>query len=179
MSVESTFAPADIELDPRFRLIAEWRFVPTIRKTKIQDAIFSSIFFWMEIYNYDLQPELTALLGGNMAVTLRKMGLFSSRLQKHMPSSLLNTVIRLHYLTQPIEKHMFEVEKLFYDKHGYSMTYRDLLKELENYRLSDCEYYQEMKKKLGTIVDSSYHSEFHWILNGDGACRKSEIMTNQ
>jgi len=171
MDVASTFAPADIELDPRFRLVAEWRYIPTLRKTKAQDAIYTSVFDWMEKRNYELKPEPISWLGGNLASMIRKIGLFPDKMQKHMSPSLLKTVIRLSYLSEALENHLLPVEAEYYQKNGHSMSFSDMLRDLEKFRSEDCSRYEQSIQNRGPSDEQSVRSDFHWIFRGGENCR--------
>ncbi len=45
----TTFAPGDVEVDPRLELVAEWRDLRRTAESRIQDAILTSILEWMAL----------------------------------------------------------------------------------------------------------------------------------
>ncbi len=65
--VRETYAPGDIDIDPRFDLVAEWqdyRVTPVLRR---QDMIMTKFFEWMETRGYKFKPDwlmfLVAIFG--------------------------------------------------------------------------------------------------------------------
>ncbi len=61
-----TFAPGDMELDPRFELVAEWRDLRLTRDSRQKDAILTEMFKWMEEKNYVLHDTFTSSLAGKL-----------------------------------------------------------------------------------------------------------------
>ncbi|MEM1306180.1 MAG: hypothetical protein AAGG99_01525, partial [Pseudomonadota bacterium] len=58
VTATETFAPADIELDPAFTLVAEWRDFRNTALIRNQDVVMDMIFHWMDTRNMHLQPNL-------------------------------------------------------------------------------------------------------------------------
>lgn len=142
MDVSETFSPSDIELEPGFQWMAEWRYVPTLRKTKIQDAIFTAVFEWMENKGYELQPDPVLWAKAQAAYTARQIGLITSKMQKHMRPGIVKTVLSIQKLSEPLEKYMFGIDNKYYAQTGHSKTFKDMLTDLEAFRRRDCETYR-------------------------------------
>lgn len=157
-----TFAPSDIELEPDFDFIAEYRHLPSTRKSLVQDAMFSSVFHWSETKNYELVSEPTSWTASKLAKGIRSIGLFKSKMQPHMHADTLKTVIRMSYLSKPIEEYIFKLDDEYKKKNGFAMTYKDILKEMEIFRSSDCQKYLITKKDFSYSEEKS-SSKFHWI----------------
>lgn len=77
LRVHETFAPADVEIDPRLDLIAEWRDFGSIEQARYYDMTLTQIFEWMEHANYHFQNNLAlkaiSEFGQFMASTAEKM----------------------------------------------------------------------------------------------------------
>lgn len=52
VSVEESFSPGDVEMDPRLDLISDFKYYPKIRGARSYDMIFTKIFQWAEKGNY-------------------------------------------------------------------------------------------------------------------------------
>lgn len=77
LRVQETFAPADVEVDPRLRIVAEWRDFSKVRKARHYDSTLTAIFHWMEEANYHFQSNLAvsalAEFGQYIAAQTEKM----------------------------------------------------------------------------------------------------------
>ncbi len=97
-----TFSPGDIESDPRFDVIAEFRTIPKLRKIRMQDSVLTSMNRWIEEEGYEFKFAMDTKFKANFAVFIRKLGFAKTKLQKSMPSSTLETVFKLEQTTKPI-----------------------------------------------------------------------------
>jgi hypothetical protein len=52
MPISQTFAPADLEIDPRVEIVAEWRKFQDIQASRYHDMIVSKVFQWLEDGGY-------------------------------------------------------------------------------------------------------------------------------
>jgi len=52
VKADSTYAPGDIETDPRFTLVREWRDYNFTKSIRYKDMILNQLFNWMETYNF-------------------------------------------------------------------------------------------------------------------------------
>ncbi len=164
VTAKETFAPADIELDHRFEVVAEFRTIKNLRKVRMQDVILTSIYHWIEYDGYEFKFNLSSKLKSNAAWIARKLGFAKEKMQKHMKASTLETIIKFQSLTKPLEDHLFAVEKDYFDTFGHSLTFKDMLRINEDFRLQDCEAYKINSEKSfeeGFIpLDIKMHNEF-------------------
>lgn len=67
VTARETFAPADIELEPSFDLVAEWQDYRVTSRLRLQDLLMDRLFLWMDEHDYrfreDLPIKLIGLLG--------------------------------------------------------------------------------------------------------------------
>lgn len=158
------FAPADIDLDPRFEVVAEFRTIPRLRKLRIMDSILTSIYYWIEKEEYELKFNISTKLKSNMAWVARKLGFMKAKIQFHMPQSTIETVLKFESLTKPLEENLMAYEKDYFETHGHSLTFKDLLRANEEFRLRDCEAYKINQKGVheeGFVpVEVKFHNEF-------------------
>lgn len=78
--VNETFAPADIEIDPRFELIGEWRNFVSLPQARHYDVTLTQIFEWMEKAKY--QFASTAALHA-----VAQFGQFAASEANQMPAN--------------------------------------------------------------------------------------------
>lgn len=58
IQVDHTFAPADVEVDPRLELLVEWRDYKQIRRATLLDSAITKIFQWLEYDGYTFNSSL-------------------------------------------------------------------------------------------------------------------------
>lgn len=57
-STNEIFAPGDIDIDPRFEEIAEYRDLDLTERLRITDLIFDKLFYWIEAENRKPNPKI-------------------------------------------------------------------------------------------------------------------------
>lgn len=62
VTVEESFSPGDVEMDPRLDLISDFKYYPSIRTARKYDMIFSKIFQWVEKGGYKFNEASPFLL---------------------------------------------------------------------------------------------------------------------
>ena len=65
-----------------------------------------------------------------------------------MPYGFMENIIKLHDLSDILEKYLLKEEMEYFKKHGHSMDYLMMMNELENFRVEDCERYIKRKKEI-------------------------------
>ncbi|MEZ5855037.1 MAG: YiiX/YebB-like N1pC/P60 family cysteine hydrolase [Hyphomicrobiaceae bacterium] len=58
VTAEQTFAPGDMELEPQFDVVAEWRDYRITSELRLKDMIMTKLFEWMELHDYRFRPTL-------------------------------------------------------------------------------------------------------------------------
>jgi hypothetical protein len=159
----SSFAPADIELEPNFTAVAEYRQFAALRKIKVQDAVMSSIFNWMIEKNYNFAPNPKAYILSNTAWIARQLGIGKKQMQKHMKPVALATLIKFQDVTSVLEKDFLKIDRDFFNKNGYFLSFKDLMKSLDKYRFNDCQSFQEHRYDFENR--NNYIYKFHPTFN--------------
>ncbi len=142
-----TFAPSDIEVEPEFELIAEWRNYSKTRKIRAQDAILTSMYDWMIIKNYTLRGNLLSFFKTNAGYLLSRLGLFNDKVPANMSRGFLKNLILLEMVSEKLESYLFAQEEDYFKTNGHSLDYTAMLASLENYRQQDCRKYIEKAQK--------------------------------
>ena len=170
VKVKETFAPADIEVDSRFQLVAEWRDYGRVRTTHYHDAILTEMFRWMEAYNYELHGDPASFISKNFLWSARRWPLFSELLKNKFPRNMtknaLETMILLNDVSNELMESVTEADKKYYEKTGLLMTPIQMRKSLELFREEDLATYQEYEKERANSSDENGSHlpapKFHW-----------------
>lgn len=162
--VKETFAPTDIDVDPRFELVAEWRNLSKTEEARFLDAILSSMYEWMEVRNYVFDNTLLDILAATTGWTARKTFLFSPLLKdkfpRNMQLSALNAMISLGDVGSALLQMIKDTNQVVIKQSGLSMTYFEIKTLLENVRDRDFKVY---KKIIPDGKRPLFHSRFHPI----------------
>lgn len=158
IKVDEFFAPADVEVDTRFELVAEYRHWPLLRQVRMQDSILTSVYSWMidKKYRFHWNPFIQTK--GLMAKVLRQMGFLRETLPTYMPLQSVQTTLQFEVVAKALEENLYAKEKEFYAQKGHSMTFRELLAVNESYRQEDCR--KKQRASPGRSEDRSDPPEF-------------------
>jgi len=149
ISAEIVFAPGDIEVEPSLNLVAEWRNYDATRLSRIQDVIQTKVLYWMSHDHYYLKGTFRSHVGTTVGLLGRKLfGLNSDKVSPHMPYGFMENIIKLHDLSDILEKYLLEEEMEYFKKYGHSMDYLMMMNALEKFRIEDCARYIERKKEM-------------------------------
>jgi hypothetical protein len=62
VSVDESFSPGDVEMDPRLELISDFKYYPKVRQARKYDVIFSKVFQWVEKGGYQFNEASPFLM---------------------------------------------------------------------------------------------------------------------
>ncbi|WP_413578156.1 YiiX/YebB-like N1pC/P60 family cysteine hydrolase [Bdellovibrio sp. HCB290] len=154
---DNLFAPYDIEVDPRFDLVAEWKHFPLLRQVRMQDSVFQSIYAWMPALNYKFYSNWWITTQAYVGKGIRYLGFMSDEFPTYMPIQTMESVLQFETVSKALEKNLEEKESQYYTAHGYLPSFMDMMRINDEYRRADCLLYQNGKS-----------SEFHDIFRSDG-----------
>lgn len=160
------FEPADIEVDTRFDLIAESKFMPLTRQVRLQDSVMTSVYNWMIQKGYDFHTNVEINVKGFLAKIIRQFGLIKDKIPAYMPIKTINTTLKFEAVATTLEKNIYEKEKEFFKTHGYSLAFKDMLKINEDFRSLDCSKHQAYLKENVIPKDAPFEKDpsiFHWF----------------
>ncbi|WP_374074894.1 YiiX/YebB-like N1pC/P60 family cysteine hydrolase [Bdellovibrio bacteriovorus] len=162
----SLFAPYDVEVDPKFDLVAEHRFYPLLRQVRMQDAVLQSVYSWMieKDYSFHFAPQHS--VKSYIAKIVRQFGVAADTLPKYMPLDSIRTNVQFEAVAKTLEKNIYAKEADFYKKHGYLPSFQDMLAINEQYRKADCELHLDWKFQRNSVYDRVPDlSKFHYFFN--------------
>ncbi len=136
-----TFAPADLEVEPSFDLVAEWRDYRVTSSLRMQDLLMSRLFDWMDAHDYKFK-ETTGMAVAAM------VGRFSSfwpsalkrllanvfglpRIPRNMPCRTITTIGMLHKTAEPMLERLIALEDERIRTSGRPLHPREVQAELD------------------------------------------------
>jgi hypothetical protein len=141
ITTEEVFAPSDIEIEPKFDLVAEWRNYDLTNETRMLDAIMTSVLKWLSKDNYHLKKTFRSSLGTNITYYARHyFGLFKD-VPTNMPYTFLETIIKLNDVTNLLKDYLTDLNNQHIETYGYPMTYKKMIVALEKYKNIDYKKY--------------------------------------
>ncbi|MEA9358271.1 YiiX/YebB-like N1pC/P60 family cysteine hydrolase [Bacteriovorax sp. PP10] len=154
------FSPGDIQFDPRFDLVAEWRNPKKMEENRLKDFILTKIFERMETESYKIDPTFKMDAQSKTFWLLRRLPIVkkfvADKFPLNMSPSQMELFMALDKLGDAIYK---EVEKasLEYDR---PMTPKEIYVALDNFFKQDFELYKRYKKGQ-EVTKPSFHLLFH------------------
>lgn len=150
-----TYEPGDMEIDPRFELVAEFRDLRLTRDSRQKDAVMSAIFNWMNQKNYQLKDNFTSRMAGGPIYFIRKTFMWPlvkkmlklDDFSKEVPRNMLQTVALINEIGVFLQTELKKRDDAFEATHGLPMGMMDLYKALEEIREQDLKLYQLRKTR--------------------------------
>ncbi len=143
VTATTTFAPSDLELEPAFDWIAEWRDYRVTSTIRMQDILMSKLFDWMDEHDYRFREGLgiavMALLGRFSSVwpafakdVLVRLGL--PKVPANMPVRTIATIGMLHKTAQPVLERLVSLDRQRIETTRRPMHPAHVQDELERFR---------------------------------------------
>ncbi|MCO4754200.1 MAG: hypothetical protein KC478_06945 [Bacteriovoracaceae bacterium] len=135
----NTFAPGDLEFDPRFELVAEWRNPNYLRQSRMQDAALTKMFEWMEQRNYSLKPSFVMSMKSYAAWLMRRTPVVRTQLglvndfPTNMSPEIMNTFLALEDVADVLYLELEKAQEL----KTKPLSFKEMYKVLEAYRIRD------------------------------------------
>ena len=149
----ATFAPGDMELEPDFDVIAEWRDYRVTSELRLQDMLMDAIFAWMEAYGYRFQETFVIRListFGRLASHLSDdaKDILSDVIPKippNMKGETIGVVAMLHKTAEPMLEELKALEAQTISETGRPVHPREVRYRLERVR-------ERMGAEIGYLV---------------------------
>jgi hypothetical protein len=140
-----TFAPADIDMEAGFDLVAEWQDYRETANIRLQDFTMDKLFEWMEKYGYRFEETFSVKL-------VSWFGRFSARFSDdakemlsslfprvpiNMPRKTVAAVAMLHETAQPIYRELQRLDHETVMRTGVPMHGLEVLEALERIRVRE------------------------------------------
>ena len=144
VTVNETFAPADLEVEPYFDLVLEWRDYNRIHKTHVMDAILTSMYSWMDDYGYQFFVPAGANVKTNLAYSIRRIPILDhmtgikDKFPLNMRKEAINTMVMLDEVSNQLKDVIYDEES----NRGASLTPREMIVVLNQWRVKDAADYE-------------------------------------
>lgn len=176
-----SFAPSDLEVDPRFDVVAEWRDLRRINSSHIKDATLNQLYVWMEHEGYTFKSSPNAWFRREVIWRVRRWPLFGNLLKEKFPlnmsQNVLEVITLLNDVAEVLYDHLEEKNVQQLKQTGFSMGFETMLQTLENFRVNDLERHRVYLKwmrsrhldpKTGQFPPGPPGSKFHgWFRAGE------------
>ena len=137
-----TFAPADMDVEPRFDLVAEWQDYRETSNLRLQDFTMDKLFEWMEQYHYRFEETFMVRLVsmfGRLAAHLSDgakefIASVVPKVPINMPRKTVAAVAMLHKTAEPIYHELQELERANIAKTGRPLIGAEIYAALEAIR---------------------------------------------
>ena len=153
VKAEKTFAPADIDLESQFDLLAEWQDYRETSNIRLQDFTMDKLFEWMETYDLRFREsfsiKLIAWLGKwSSSFSPRAKQLIASVfpiVPPNMRRRTIATIAMLHKTAEPIYHELQEYERRRIAETGAPLHGLEIYDLLEAIRIRE-------KNRIGYLV---------------------------
>ncbi|MBN8537200.1 MAG: hypothetical protein J0M15_09100 [Deltaproteobacteria bacterium] len=165
VGVDKTFAPADIEIDPYFDLVLEWRDFERVHKSHQMDAILTAVYNWMDEFDYQFFPSEEVRQKVSIGYTARRIPLINKLfgVVEKFPLNLSKNGVQAIYLmdliAKPLNLYIVDKEKM----NNTLFTSKEMIELLNDWRVKDLAEYstQEPEKNYGRDQDPYKNYRFH------------------
>ncbi len=154
------FAPGDIQFDPRFELVAEWRNPRKMEEGRLKDFILTALFQRMEKENYNFDSSLKMDADAKALWLLRRTPVVRKFIQNKFPLNMTTSQLELFMAMDKVGEEIYkEVEKasLEFDR---PMTPKEIYAVLDHFFKQDFELYKRYKKGQD-VMKPTFHLLFH------------------
>jgi hypothetical protein len=163
------YAPVDVDVDPRFDLVADWRYSPGLREHRRDDAVMSSMYGWMVNDGYVFPRRLSVFVLTDMAeIKSRLIG--DKEISKDMTAPVIRTALEFQRVFDLVAKNLETKENAFYKHTGHPLSMAGLKQVNEDFRIADCKAWQNNR---GQFLKDSYQRSVRFVhesLRSETAC---------
>jgi hypothetical protein len=151
IKAEESFVPADIEVDPRFKIISEWRDANKTNDNLQKDAVLHAMYSWNDKYGYQMRQASSgkSLLYRNVAWPMRRVPVlkkyFKDKLPINMSRQLIGYFGVLESVGEMLQNHLKVIDAQVRTQRGIPLFVSEKAGILEEFRLEDL---QSVKKRL-------------------------------
>lgn len=138
-----TFSPGDMQFEPDFELVAEWRNPARIRDSRFKDMILTKIFDWMKYEDYYFHPPFGSAVSSRAAWVARRLPIVRKLLEDKFPLNMSVTQLELFMVLDKVGDVLYAaLDKNHTDDLFNPQTPIELLELLEEYRKEDLHRYR-------------------------------------
>jgi hypothetical protein len=143
------FLPGDLEVDPQFEVVAEWRDLARTRENRRLDLVLTRMMQWMWDSNYTLRGTAASFVGEWIVFPMRHTPVLrrplSRLMARNMPRGLLGTILELRGLVNHLEEVAAALDAAGAERTGYPLSPGEIYAGLEDFRVRDLEQYRRYR----------------------------------
>lgn len=155
----NVFSPGDIQFDPRFEMVAEWRNPKKMEENRMKDFILTKIFERMD-EGYKIDPTFKMDAQSKAFWLLRRLPIVKKFVAEKFPLNMTPSQMELFMALDKLGDSIYkEIEKasLEYDR---PMTPKEIYAALDTFFKQDFELYKRYKKGQ-EVTKPAFHLLFH------------------
>jgi hypothetical protein len=151
------FSPGDLEFDPRFKMVLEWRNPAKLKHSRIKDVILTKMYEWMAQDKYEFRPGLKISMKAYLAWVMRRTPIVKKKLEidKKFPLNMSADQLKLFLVLDDvgliIENELFQRSSEAKDE----LSPKELFELTEIIRSEDHEKYINKQKP-------NFHKKFRY-----------------
>lgn len=154
------FAPGDIQFDPDFELVAEWRNPKKLEESRFKDFILTKMFERMDKQGYEIDPNLKMDVQGKTFWLLRRTPIVRKFLEKKFLLSMTPAQMEMFMALDKIGEAFYkdlELKSLDFD---HPMTPKEIYASIDEFIKKDFEQWKKYKKGQD-VAKPVFHLLFH------------------
>lgn len=153
VKTDSMYAPSDMEVEPGFELLGEWRDLSRVVMNQMMDAVLTKMLEWGD-RGYRFDPSAVMTLKSHLGFWLRKLGLKKKELPTNMPRKTIETVLALDPTVDALLGVLARENARRMSGGGHPLGFPEMFHLLERIRVKDEQLYNQGK-------ESGFHVWFH------------------
>jgi hypothetical protein len=150
---DSMYAPSDMEIEPEFELLGEWRDLSRVTTNQMMDAVLTKVLEWGD-RGYRFDPSAGMTIKSHLGFWLRKLGLKKKALPTNMPRQTIETVLALDPTVDVLLGGLARENARRVSGSLLPLGFQQMFDFLERFRLKDEQLYKQGK-------ESGFHLWFH------------------
>ena len=143
IKIEESFIPADLEIDPRFQIIAEWRDAKRIHDSHEKDAILQAMYRWVDDYGYKMinGSSRKSKFYKHIVWYMRRIPLLKNSVKEKLPLNMSKKLIGffgvLDSVGEWLQERLHPANEASILSRGLPLLPQEKYQYLENLRIAD------------------------------------------
>jgi hypothetical protein len=154
------FAPGDVQFDPNFELVAEWRNPKRLEESRFKDFILTKLFEKMELENYQIDPSIKMDAEARTFWLLRRSPIVKKFIEKKFSLTMNTAQMELFMALDKIGDAFYKNLELRSIEFDHPMTPKEIYAAIDDFIKKDREQYKKYKKDLN-VAKPLFHLLFH------------------
>lgn len=171
------FAPADMDVDPRFDYVAEYRYVAELRSRRMDDAVLTSMYNWMLEKNYYFTNDLGDGTVANLGFAISRIFPNNGHVPSNIPKGTIRASLVFDRVYEQIMAFLKPREEEYFARNGFPMSFGQMLVVTEEFRAKDCARYQQELTEMPR--ERSFRGMMHINFTSKKACPEQGLFFGQ